>query len=132
MGLFRRRVAAQEIAPAVIPVPRFSIDGWTLAGTPLGAVAALRLDRQDVRELEVLLHGINVAADTPYTYDRAAILLERCGELGAALAVCDAWLAHEAASWPEHVAATRALGRHRDRLRVRLQARTPPATAAAG
>ena len=35
MQLFRRRIEPVEIVPAAIPVPRFSIDGWTLTGTPL-------------------------------------------------------------------------------------------------
>ena len=130
MALFRRRVVAAPIEPAEIPVPRPSIDGWTLAGTPIAAVLAARLPRHDVRELETLLHGIAVAADTPYTYDRAAVLLERCGELGPALAVCEAWLALPAAGWPEYVHHTRAIEKHRMRLRTRLTSR--PVQAAAG
>jgi len=128
MALFRRRVEVAEVEPVPIPVPRFSIDGWTLAGTPLGTTMAARLARHEVRELETLLHGIAVRADTPYTYDRAAALLERCGELGCALAVCEAWLAHPAASWPEWVHQTRALEKHRARLRRLVAARAVVST----
>ena len=39
MGLFHRRVRDGVIDPSPIPVPRFSIDGWTLTGTPLGRPA---------------------------------------------------------------------------------------------
>lgn len=124
MTLFRRRAPLVVSEPAVIPAPRATIDGWTLAGTPLAAAMAAHLPRQDVRELETLLHGIAVEADTPYTYDRAAVLLERCGEVAVALAVCDAWLAHPAAAWPEYVHHTRALARHGTRLRARV-ARQP-------
>jgi hypothetical protein len=123
MALFRRREAPQEIEPAAIPVPRFSIDGWTLAGTPLAAKLASRLARPDLRELETLLHGVAVEADTPYTYERAAVLLERSDEPGPALSVCEAWLAHPASKWPEYVHHTRAIEKHRARLRVRLSTR---------
>ena len=123
MPLFRRRVVVAQIEPAAIPVPRFSIDGWTLTGTPLADKLAARLPRADLRELETLLHGIAVEVDTPYTYERAAILLEKAGEPGPALSVCEAWLAHPAAAWPEHSQATRGIERHRIRLRVRLSAR---------
>lgn len=123
MGLFRRRGVAVEIAPADIPVPRFSIDGWTLAGTPTAATLASRLSRADLRDLEILLHEVAVEADTPYTYERAASLLERSGELGPALSVCEVWLAHPAASWPEHLHPTRAIDKHRVRLRTKLATR---------
>ena len=72
-------------------MPRFSIDGWTFSGTParLRRLAA----GPDLRDLETLLHGVAVEVDTPYTYERAAMLLERAGEHGPALSVCEAWLA---------------------------------------
>jgi len=35
MALFHRRQESTAIEAAPIPVPRFSIDGWTLAGDPL-------------------------------------------------------------------------------------------------
>ena len=130
MPLFRRRGALQDIEPAAIPVPRFSIDGWTLAGTPLAPKLVGKLNRQDLRELETLLHGIAVEADTPYTYERAAVLLERCDEPGPALSVCEAWLAHPASKWPEYVHFTKAIDKHRARLRGKLSAR--PLDAAAG
>ena len=57
LTLFRRRATYALIDPAPIPVPRFSIDGWTFSGTP--AAAALgSLPRQDLRDLETLLHGV--------------------------------------------------------------------------
>jgi hypothetical protein len=118
---------AVEAAP--IPVPRFSIDGWTLAGDPLAG----KLAKGDLRELETLLHGIAVDVDTPYTYERASILLDRAGDVGPALSVCEAWLAHPAAKWPEYLHHTRAIDKRRTRLRARLAARpavAPPAEAA--
>jgi hypothetical protein len=121
--LFRRRAEPIEIVPAAIPVPRFSIDGWTLTGTPLGDKLTSRLPRPDLRELETLLHGIAVEVDTPYTYERAAVLLERSDEPGPALSVCEAWLAHPAAKWPEYSQHTRSIERHRARLRSRLASR---------
>jgi hypothetical protein len=123
MSLFRgRRPAPQEIEPAAIPVPRFSIDGWTLSGTPLATKLASHLPRTDLRELETLLHGVAVEADTPYTYERAAVLLERSDEPGPALSVCEAWLHHPASKWPEYVHHTKAIEKHRARLRMRLSA----------
>jgi hypothetical protein len=121
--LFRRRPEPVEIVPAAIPVPRFSIDGWTLTGTPLADKLTARLPRPDLRELETLLHGIAVEVDTPYTYERAAVLLERSDEPGPALSVCEAWLAHPAARWPEYAQHTRSIVRHRARLRSRLASR---------
>ena len=119
MGVFRRRVLDVVLEPAPIPVPRFSIDGWTFDGTPdLARLSSL--PRADLRELETLLHGVAVEVDTPYTYERAAVLLERAGEEGAALSVCEAWLAHPASKWAEYVQHTRAVDRQRARLRSRL------------
>ncbi len=119
MPLFRKRVLDVVLEPATIPVPRFSIDGWTFDGTPdLARLASL--PAEDLRELETLLHGVAVEVDTPYTYERAAVLLERAGEPGAALSVCEAWLAHPASRWPEYVQHTRGLDKHRARLRSRL------------
>jgi hypothetical protein len=119
LTLFRRRATDEVIEPAPIPVPRFSIDGWTFAGTPAAATLST-LPRQDLRDLETLLHGVDVDVDTPYTYERAAVLLERAGEHGPALSVCEAWLAHPAARWPEYTQHTRAMMKHRLRLRARL------------
>ena len=130
MGLLRRRPVTETIEAAPIPVPRFSIDGWTLSGVPLAAHLTTALSRPDLRELETLLHGIAVEVDTPYTYERASVLLERGGEPGPALSVCEAWLAQGAASWPEYVHHTRAIEKRRLRLRARLAARPTPAGAA--
>lgn len=127
MALFRRQDNLAVVEPAAIPVPRSTIDGWTLSGTALADKLSTRTARGDLRELEILLHGISVHADTPYTYERAATLLERCGEHGAALSVCEAWLAHPASRWPEHGQQTRGVVRHTSRLRSRLGARQVPA-----
>lgn len=116
--LFRRRRPDIDVAVVPIPVPRATIDGWTLEGVPLAA----RLAKTDLRELETLLHGIDVGVDTPYTYERAAVLLERADEPGTALSVCEAWLALAAARWPEYAGHTRAMERRRIRLRSRLAA----------
>lgn len=124
MALFQRRPTGTSIEASPIPVPRFSIDGWTLAGDPLAGKAS----KADLRELETLLHGIAVEVDTPYTYERASVLLERAGDAGPALSVCEAWLVHPAAKWPEYVHHTRAIDKRRARLRTRLLSR--PATAA--
>jgi hypothetical protein len=124
MGLFHRNPVTSPVEAVPLPVPRFSIDGWTLAGYPLTA----KLAKPDLRELETLLHGIAIEADTPYTYERAALLLERAGEQGCALSACDAWLAHPAAKWPEYVHHTRAIHKRRARLHSKLASR--PAAAA--
>lgn len=127
MTLFHRRPVSTVIEAAPIPVPRFSIDGWTLAGDPLAG----KLAKGDLRELETLLHGIAVEVDTPYTYERAAILLDRAGDTGPALSVCEAWLALPAAKWPEYLHHTRAIDKRRTRLRSRLSGRAASAAPAA-
>jgi hypothetical protein len=126
MALFHRRPVTTTVEAAPIPVPRFSIDGWTLAGDPLAG----KLAKGDLRELETLLHGIAVEVDTPYTYERASILLDRAGDVGPALSVCEAWLAHPAAKWPEYVHHTRAIDKRRTRLHTRLVGRPAAAPAA--
>jgi hypothetical protein len=126
MALFNRRPVTADVEASPIPVPRFSIDGWTLAGDPLAG----KLAKGDLRELETLLHGIAVEVDTPYTYERAAILLDRAGDLGPALSVCEAWLALPAAKWPEYLHHTRAIDKRRTRLRARLVGRPSAAPAA--
>jgi len=131
MGLLRRRPVTEIVEAAPIPVPRFSIDGWTLSGVPLAAHLTTALSRPDLRELETLLHGIAVEVDTPYTYERAAVLLEHAGQHGPALSVCEAWLAHPASRWPEYAQHTRGLDKHRFRLRARLTASVAGHTAVA-
>lgn len=124
MSLFRRRALEVDIEPAPIPVPRFSIDGWTFTGTPHLAQLS-SLPGPDLRELETLLHGVAVEVDTPYTYERAAALLERAGQSRPALSVCDAWLAHPASRWPEYVHHSRVVAKHRGRLRARIGTTSP-------
>jgi hypothetical protein len=127
MAFFHRRPVTTAVQAAPIPVPQFSIDGWTLAGDPLAG----KLSKGDLRELETLLHGIAVEVDTPYTYERASILLDRAGDTGPALSVCEAWLALPAAKWPEYVHHTRAIDKRRARLRARIVGRSASAAPAA-
>lgn len=127
MGLLHRRPVTASVEAAPVPVPRFSIDGWTLAGDPVAG----KLAKADLRELETLLHGIAVQVDTPYTYERASILLERAGDPGPAVSVCEAWLAHPAAKWPEYLHHTRAIDKRRIRLRTRRPGRAGAAAPAA-
>ncbi|MET7302420.1 hypothetical protein [Embleya sp. NPDC005575] len=123
-GVGRRATHGKEAVPGPgLVQPRRSLDGWTLEGTPL----ADRFDREELRELGTLLHGVGAEMRTAWTYERAADLLERAGERPQALAVVEAWFA-----LPEEVrkaspAATRSLGRRRQRLRSRLGAPTGPA-----
>jgi hypothetical protein len=98
--------------------PRLSIDGWTLAGTPL----ADRVPREVVSELTTLLHCASMRMETPWTYERAAELLEACGEPEQALAACEAWFALPASRGSVHAAKNRALTRRRHRLRSQLAA----------
>lgn len=128
MGVFRRRVLDVMLEPTPIPVPRLTIDGWTFDGTADRA-RLTGLPPGDLRELTTLLHGVAVEVDTPYTYERAAVLLERAGEQGAALSVCEAWLRHPAATRGEHVQHTRVVDRHRARLRGRLSSAIAAAAA---
>jgi hypothetical protein len=116
VSLFRKRAAPAEVEPVPLVVPRSSIDGWTLDGTPLAASVA----RGDRRELATLLHGVAVRVETPWTYIRAVELLEAAHEPAQAYAVCAAWLALPAATRPGHAHDTRTLVRAQDRLRVRL------------
>ena len=115
MPLFRRRPAPQPVDAPQLVLPRASIDGWTLAGTPVGT----RLSPADRRELETLLHAVAVHSDSPWTYERAAALLEKADDPGQALAVLDQWLARPAAQWPVHAHATRSIEKRRARLRLR-------------
>jgi hypothetical protein len=124
-GVGRRATHGKEAVPGPgLVQPRRSLDGWTLEGTPL----ADRFEREELRELGTLLHGVGAEMRTAWTYERAADLLERAGERPQALAVVEAWFA-----LPEEVrraspAATRSLARRRQRLRSRLAA--PPGPAA--
>ncbi|MGC0420665.1 hypothetical protein [Embleya sp. AB8] len=125
-GVGRRAAHGKEAVPGPgLVQPRRSLDGWTLEGTPL----ADRFEPEELRELGTLLHGVGAEMRTAWTYERAADLLERAGERPQALAVVEVWFA-----LPEEVrraspAATRALGRRRQRLRGRLGG--PPAPTAA-
>lgn len=113
---FRRSSATPEVEPVDVVVPRASVDGWTLEGTPL----ATTVPRGQQRELSTLLHGVAIGVDTPWTYERAVELLETAGQPAQAYAVCHAWLGRPAAAQPANAHATRNLTRARDRLRARL------------
>lgn len=74
MRLLRRPAPGAPVPAEPLVAPRASIDGWTLAGTALDATAlAGRLSRDQQRELSTLLHGVDVALDTPYT-DRKSVV----------------------------------------------------------
>lgn len=70
------------------------------------------------QELQALLDGVVAGADTPYTYDRAALLLEKQGEPERALEVCVAWDRVVSPSASESRVA--AIGKRRARLQARL------------
>ncbi len=116
-GVGRRATHGREPVPGPDLVePRRGLDGWTLEGTAF----ADRFDRDELRELGTLLHGVHAGMRTAWTYERAADLLERAGERPQALAVVDAWFALPDDVRSADSAATRSLGRHRRRLRGRL------------
>jgi hypothetical protein len=112
----RQPTKAVELQPLVVPLA--TIDGWTLQGTPLGR----SVPRREQRELCTLLHNVAIKADTPWTYEHAAEMLERFGERAQAYAVCEAWLHHPAATRADNAHYSRVITRHRDRLRNRLAA----------
>jgi hypothetical protein len=126
--LHRRQVLDESAIPqAELPAPICTVDGWTLEDE----VLTTHLPRSDVRELATLLHYVNIHVETPWTYERAGELLEQAGEMPAALAVYQEWLAMPVARRPALSAQTRTLERRRARLREHLARRTPrPGTAA--
>ena len=113
LTLFRRRATYALIDPAPIPVPALQHRRLDLRRHPRRGRARGRSRARTCASLETLLHGVAVEVDTPYTYERAAVLLERAGEHGPALSVCEAWLAHPAAHWPEYPQHTRAMEKHK-------------------
>ncbi|MEU8137463.1 hypothetical protein [Streptodolium elevatio] len=120
-GVGRGRARDKEAVPGpVVLAPRRGLDGWTLDGTPL----AFRFGREQLRELATLMHGVSAGMETPYTYERAADLLEKGGERPQALAVLDAYFMLPAHIRDANPSETRSLGRRRQRLRKRLG--TPP------
>lgn len=125
-GVGRRATHGKEAVPGPgLVQPRRSLDGWTLEGTPL----ADRFEREDLRELGTLLHGVGAEMRTAWTYERAADLLERAGERPQALAVVEVWFALPEEVRRANPAATRSLGRRRQRLRSRLGTAAGPAAA---
>ena len=101
------------IASEPLPHPRQDLDGWTLRNTELG-----HLQGATERELSVLLHGIDLHVDTPWTYQRAADMLEHAGHPLMALNALELWLSHpHAADQPER---TRDIERQRSKLEERI------------
>ncbi|NUU21010.1 MAG: hypothetical protein HOV68_05770 [Streptomycetaceae bacterium] len=120
-GVGRGRARDKEAVPGPeVLAPRRSLDGWTLEGTAL----ARRFGREELRELATLMHGVSAGMETPWTYERAADLLERGGERPQALAVLDAYFTLPTHIRDANAVHTRTLGRRRQRLRKRLG--TPP------
>ena len=96
-----------------LPVPKATVDGWTLDGTPL-----VHIKGSAGRELATHLHGIELGVETPWTYLRTAELLDECGFPRMSLTAIDAWLSHpHAERKPEE---TRELERHREKAHQRL------------
>ncbi|MGR7001160.1 hypothetical protein ACU686_29055 [Yinghuangia aomiensis] len=124
-GMSGGRARGDEAVPGPdVVAPRRSLDGWTLEGTALGA----RFTGEELRELGTLMHGVSAGMDTPWTYERAADILEAGGERPQALAVLDALLrAAEPHTRRANPVSTRALARRRQRLRKRLGVRVPDA-----
>ncbi|WP_345673858.1 hypothetical protein [Yinghuangia aomiensis] len=118
------RARGDEAVPGPdVVAPRRSLDGWTLEGTALGA----RFTGEELRELGTLMHGVSAGMDTPWTYERAADILEAGGERPQALAVLDAYFALPSRIHDANPVSTRALARRRQRLRKRLGVRVPDA-----
>ncbi|NHC13340.1 hypothetical protein [Motilibacter deserti] len=120
--IFGRRRAAGPVEPAPLVVPRQTLDGWVLDGTPL----ARSVPRADQRELAHLLHSVSGRVDTPWTYSRAAEILLAAGDVAQAHAVTSAWLRHPASRAAEHAAATRSLTRTHERVETRLASAEQP------
>ncbi|UGQ14367.1 hypothetical protein LO772_12715 [Yinghuangia sp. ASG 101] len=116
-GVGRGKARDKEAVPGPeVFAPRRGLDGWTLEGTPLAA----RFERDDLRELATLLHGVCAGMDTAYTYERAADMLDRAGERPQALAVLDAYFGLPERIHEANPGVTRNLARRRQRLRKRL------------
>lgn len=102
-----------DVVGEPLPHPHQDLDGWTLSGTELG-----ELRGPTARELAMLLHGIDLHVDTPWTYQRAADMLESTGHAKMALTALDLWLSHpHAADQPER---TREVQRQRLKVQDRI------------
>lgn len=107
------RSQPHEVHSQPLPHPHQNLDGWTLSGTELD-----HLQGATARELAMLLHGIDLHVDTPWTYQRAADMLERAGHSEMALMALELWLSHpHAADQPER---TREVQRQRTKLQERI------------
>src|SRR4051812_43376781 len=105
--IFGRRRPVGAVEAVALVVPRQTLDGWVLDGTPL----ARTVPRSDQRELAHLLHRVSGRVDTPWTYARATEILLAAGETAQAHAVTSAWQRHAAARATEHAAASRSLAK---------------------
>ncbi len=117
-----------EPAPVAVPdviTPTYSLDGWTLESTRLGG----RLPEETEGELATLLHYVRVGVRTPWTYERAAEVLEELREPAQALAICERYFRLcDTSSDSRGNGSARTLERRRNRLREALA--TPAAPAA--
>lgn len=111
--VWSKRAPSEEVESQPLPHPHQDLDGWTLSGTLLGD-----LQGATAREIAVLLHSIDLHVDTPWTYQRAADILESVGRPEMALTALDLWLSHpHAADQPER---TREIQRQRLKVQERL------------
>lgn len=111
--MWSKRNSDVEVHGEPLPHPHQDLDGWTLAGTELR-----ELRGPTAREMAVLLHSIDLHVDTPWTYQRAADMLESEGHPEMALTALDLWLSHpHAADQPER---TREIQRQRIKVQERL------------
>jgi hypothetical protein len=85
----------------------------------------------DRRELTALLHCLSLNVSTPWTYERAAEMLEANGQLAQALAACEAWFALPEDVRQDHASQNRMLNRRQQRLRSIMHAQAAEAAARA-
>lgn len=111
--MWTRREEGEPAVGEALPKPSRDLDGWSLKETDLN-----NLRGPDARELAVLLHGIDLKVDTPWTYQRAADMLEQTGHPEMAITALDLWLSHpHAVDQPER---TRDVHRQRVKLQERI------------
>jgi len=98
-----------------------SVDGWPFNRRAIAAKDAGRHQE----ELAILLEGVRRKVDTPYTYERAALLLERARQLQQALQVCDVWLALPEQVRHQGAATGRKIMKRRERLVAKIGGSSP-------
>lgn len=114
-SMSRRAVEPEPVAVPDVVVPTYSLDGWTLESTCLRG----RLPEETEGELATLLHYVRVGVRTPWTYERAAQVLEEIREQAQALAICERYFTLCGNSDSVRQTA-RPLERRRNRLREQL------------